>query len=314
MKEEVIGILKETGAIAIAFGKADKVDDAVWHQYISWLKEGRHAGMSYLENHLPLRRDPRLLLEGAQTIITLAYPFKPTRFRDESKGMIACYAYGDDYHDILRNRLREAVKRLETLYGGQYRICIDSAPIMERYWAVRTGLGTLGENGSVIVPGGGSMVFLAEILTTFPLPDCNRVNLNYPHSEILKCTRCGACRKVCPAGAILEDGTVDSRLCLSYLTIEHKGDWMSTAALKAMDTKAGRNIIFGCDLCLRACHLNNGVNPTAISEFKARPEIFELTREKIREMTQEEFSTIFRGSPIKRAKLAGLKRNISERQ
>lgn len=310
MKEDVIRILKETGAIAITCGKAEPVEDKAWRQYMEWLEKGHHAGMTYLENHLPLRRDPRLLLEGAETIITLAYPFKPERYRPEEEAMIACYAFGDDYHDILRNYLKKAVGQLSDKYGGSYRICIDSAPIMERYWAVRTGLGTIGENGSVIVSGGGNMVFLAEILTTLQLHDFNWTNHKPSRSALSECNRCGACRKVCPAGAILKDGTVDSRRCLSYLTIEHKGDWPTTDALKAMTTKAGRNIIFGCDLCLRACHLNHSIPPTSIIGLKTRHEIFSLSKSEIEGMTQEEFSHRFSHSPIKRAKLAGLKRNI----
>ncbi len=310
---EIENILRETGAVAIGYAKAKSVEDKAWNSYLGWIAEGHHAGMAYLENHSAIRRDPRLLLEGAESIISLAFSFKPPLFREEEKGMIACYAYGDDYHDAIRTRIQTAVKKLEKLYGGNYRICIDSAPIMERYWAVKAGIGTIGRNGSVIIPGHGNMCFLAEIVTTLSFDERTETpKEGRPEPEFCyqTCLSCGACVKECPAGAILPDTTIDSNRCLSYLTIEHRGEWTDPEQMEAMETNAAKNIIFGCDLCLRKCPLNHLTPISAITEFLPRKEIMELTKKDVERMEQTDFSRIFKGSPIKRCKLAGIKRNI----
>ena len=304
-------ILIRSGAVAGGALRAEYVEDRAWESYLDWINNGCQAGMGYMENHLPIRRDPRLLLEGAETIISLAFPFKPLRFRDSEKGMIACYAYGSDYHDVIRARLNKAVGEMKECFGGEYRICIDSAPIMERYWAAQ--IFERGDNGSVIVPGYGNMVFLAEILTTLPLERYGPLFLvNASENGMSSCNHCGRCRKACPAGAILADGRVDSRRCLSYLTIEHRGEWTSPEAIEATQTEAGKNLIFGCDLCLRCCPLNRNTPPSDIEEFDPREEVMNLTKEDVKQMKQEDFSRIFKGSPIKRCKLNGLKRNIGE--
>ncbi len=302
-------ILKEAGAVAIGAAKCEAVDEHARNSFLAWLDSGNHADMGYMANHRELRFDPRLLLDDARTLISVAFPFAPSHYRNPEKGMIACYAYGEDYHEALRRRLRQAVEKIKSIYGGQYRICIDSAPVMERYWAVRTGIGTLGENGSVIVEGYGSMVFLAEIITTLPL---STMPLSTSITPQRLCTDCGRCVRGCPGGAIGEGGEVDSRRCISYLTIEHRGSWTDPEAIKVMNTPAGKSTIFGCDLCLRTCPLNRDLSPSPIPEFQPRPEIISLTREDVREMTQEEFSRYFKGSPIKRSKLSGLKRNCLE--
>lgn len=309
-------ILKKHGAVAVGFAKADLVDDCAWDAFLDWVSLKRNAGMKYMENHLAIRRDPRLLLEGAKSIISLAFPFKPSQFRETEKGMIACYAYGLDYHDVIRQRVTTALTEIREAFGGDYRICVDSAPIMERYWAVKAGIGEIGDNGSVNVPGIGNMVFLAEIVTTLELSNGNPASKSdltpIPNrkGDEKTCQHCGICRKGCPSGALLPGGTVNSNRCLSYLSIEHRGEWNDSEALAAMETETGKNLIFGCDRCLRICPLNKETPPTAIPEFFPSKEIWNLTKECVAELTQEEFSRIFKGSPIKRCKLAGLRRNV----
>lgn len=307
--DSVASALMETGAIALGAVKVGQVEEEAWDGFLEWLRLGHNAEMKYMENHQDIRRNPCLLLEGAESIISIAFPFKPPQYRDSAKGMIACYAYGSDYHDILRRRLQSAVNKLEQEFGGKYRICIDSAPIMERYWAVKAGIGSLGENGSVIVGNAGNMCFLAEIITTLRLEECKPIFFSTDQSSA-KCNHCGNCRKHCPAGAILRDGTVDSNRCLSYLTIEHRGEWTLPDHIHAMETEIGKNTIFGCDICLRSCHLNKTTPPTEISEFNPRKEIMTLSKEDIKYMEQTDFSAIFKGSAIKRCKLSGLKRNV----
>ncbi|MDE6717071.1 MAG: tRNA epoxyqueuosine(34) reductase QueG [Muribaculaceae bacterium] len=316
--QRINDILKSHGAVAVGVSAADVTPPEAMQAFDRWIAAGHNAGMGYMANHRAIRRDPGLLLEGARSVISLAFPFAPSRFRDSSEGMIACYAYGDDYHDALRARLSEAVEELRAEFGGEWRVCIDSAPLLERYRAVRAGIGSTGRNGAVIVPGFGSMVFLAELITTLELPETSRPEsspsncdmtqyLEMPHTQA--CLNCGACVRACPGRAILPDGTVDARRCLSYLTIEHRGEWEPDVARGIMDSPVGKSVMFGCDICLRVCPLNKSIPPTDIAEFQPRDEIFYLRRREVESMTPEEFSRRFKGSPLKRAKLSGLKRN-----
>ena len=164
MKEEIRKILLEGGACAVGFAKAAEVDPGEWELFEEWLSRGRHAGMEYMRNHPQIRRDPRLLLEGANSIISIAFNY---RGDTAPNSPVASYALGDDYHDVLRDLLNRCLNSFPTDAG--YRICIDSAPILERYWARKAGVGFIGDNGALIVPGAGSMVFLAEIVTPLPL-------------------------------------------------------------------------------------------------------------------------------------------------
>lgn len=311
----------DIGFIAIGAAKAEPIDEKAWNAFVRWLEDGNNAGMGYMANHQAIRRDPRLLLEGARTVISLAFSFAPPIFRNPSLPMIACYAYGDDYHEVLRRRLRQMVEKWERCHGGSYRICIDSAPIAERYWAVKCGIGTIGENGSVIVPGYGSMVFLAEVITTLPLEKINSIlSEDNPfiksrpdssvYTEKKTCNNCGSCIKACPGKAISQDGTIDAKRCLSYLTIEHRGVFTEASSIEALATPAGENTLFGCDLCLRSCPLNRNLSASNIEEFRPREEIMRLTAADIAEMSGENFSRIFKNSPLKRSKLHGLKRNL----
>ncbi len=300
MKEEIRSALMNAGASAVGFASAHDSCAEFSELYSRWIKAGKHAGMDYLERHLPLKGNPANVLENAKTVISMAFSYAPSSMRDTFLPMIACYAYGKDYHDVIRKRLRPIVARLEERYGGEWRICIDSAPLPERFWAMRCGIGRIGKNGSVIVDGCGSWCFLAEILTTKEIaPDM---------SSAKTCLNCGACIKACPLSAISEDGTIDSGRCLNYLTIEHRGEW-SGARLEAMQTPAGKKCLYGCDICHRVCPHNSGVTPTEIEEFKPLQGIMTIDAGEIAHMTQEEFSTTFKGSAIKRAKLEGMKRN-----
>ncbi|MDE5843176.1 MAG: DUF1730 domain-containing protein [Muribaculaceae bacterium] len=364
-EEALFNILlaEDSGACAAGIAPLTPVAADIMEAYTNWLGAGNQAEMHYLENHLPIREDPVLLLDGAKSIISLAFPYPAASQRLRTLPAIATYAQGDDYHDVLRTRLSGVTERLKALFGGDYRICIDSAPIFERYWAEICRIGTRADNGLITIPGYGTRIFLAEILTTLPIstfiPDPpSPVARHIPNLTLKKekegsgipceCTHCGACRRVCPAGALRADSTVNARRCLSYLTIEHKGEWTSEG-LEAMSTPAGKRTLFGCDLCQSCCPLNShaqkenpaattqsatlplyhsapakageiyGITPAGageiserrhpLPEFSPRPRILTLTAEDILALTQPEFSLIFKGSPIKRAKLAGLQRN-----
>lgn len=325
--------LHAAGACAIGFAPIGEMPDEEMERYRRWLADGHQAGMEYMANHEAIRRNPRLLLEGAQTIISLAFPYPDGSERPKSLPAIASYAQGSDYHDVLRTRLKGLTERLKADLGGEYRICIDSAPIFERFWAEKCGIGQRADNGLIAVPGYGTRVFLAEIITTLNISEITEIStLPIPSRDsgdsckedsTMDCIHCGACRRACPAGALQPDSTVDAGRCLSYLTIEHRGEWDAIGE-KAMSTPAGRHTLFGCDLCQRVCPINRMLKrgtgkhtegaTEPLPELLPRPEIVALTSEEIIRMNQTEFSSLFKGSPIKRAKLAGLRRNALNTQ
>lgn len=320
-KEHLRQAILAAGACAVGFAEAAPVSREAWEDFCHWLDAGHNAGMEYMHNYPDLRRDPRLLLEGCRTVISIAFSYAQPRYRDPAKGMIASYAYGRDYHKELRKILRPIIKtHIQDKFGPSSsnisaRICIDSAPILERYWAEQAGIGRRGDNGAIIVPGHGSLVFLAEILTSIPFhPDVVASVAPVAPVAPKKCTHCGACRRACPGSAILPDGTIDARRCLSYLTIEHRGPFprpeAGSGALRLGAEKA-LPVIFGCDICLRSCPLNKVIPATPIPAFLPSTEIMELTPEAIREMDESRLGSLLAGSPISRCGIEGLRRNIS---
>lgn len=305
--EEIDKRVKSTGAVALSATMAEEVDQDAWQRYVAWLESGNASGMHYLSNWSEIRRDPHLLLEGAQTIITIAYSYRPPEFRAnedcDGNGHIACYAYGRDYHDELRKLLKPVIKDLKERYGGEYRICIDSAPILERYWAVKSGLGYVGRNGVVIVPGHGSMLFLVEIIMT-------ETTDRYGKPLDLNCLNCGLCQRICPGGAINEQGEINSRRCLSYLTIEHAGEWQSDETLQVLSTPEGKHTIYGCDRCIRCCPHNKEISPTSISAFHPSETMLKADKNFFESLTKESFTTYFPRTPMRRAGLPSILRNI----
>lgn len=300
MKEIIRESFLAAGAAAVGFARAEEVAISAVGEYAAWIDAGHHAGMDYLVRHGLLKRHPSNVLDNASTVISMAFSYAPAQWRDGALPVISCYAYGEDYHEVIRRRLTPVVESLRLRYGGEWRICVDTAPLAERYWAVMSGIGKRGRNGSVIVENCGSYNFLAEVLTTLCVaPDA-------PSRAF--CADCGECMRACPQKAISGDGTVDARRCINYLTIESRGDW-GREEMSAMHTASARECLYGCDICQRVCPHNRDVTPTAIEEFKPRKGIMELTAADVLEMTQNEFSSFFKGSAMKRAKLAGLRRN-----
>lgn len=279
------------GFDACGIAPAGQVDSEATEQRHRWIDEGMYAGMDYLTRYDDLRNDPRLLMPGCRSIIMLAASY----YSDTSSDIIARYALGDDYHDVMRKKAEPIVSLLAD-NGYKSRICVDTAPFAERYWAVRAGLGFIGLNSMLIIPGTGSRVFLAAVLTDAPLePD---------RPCVMSCIGCKKCIEGCPTHALNADKTVDARRCLSCLTIEHRGDF-------AYDTDLhGR--LYGCDRCQDICPHNNDCTPLKFKEFTPRPDVVGLTVEEAAVMTQQQFSTMFKGSAIKRAKLAGLTRNARQ--
>lgn len=311
--------LSAVGVYKSGIARVALVPDEEMARYDRWISHEMNAGMEYMSRHREIRRDPSLLLPDAKSIISCAFNyFYPIEWNGNAPKW-AIYALGSDYHEVVRERLSKVADWITKETGAQCRVCVDTAPLNERYWAVNSGVGFVGRNDQLIIPGAGSHFFLGEILTTLPL------NPDEPCNE--SCGECGKCIRACPGGALgvvsetsgahfdemvtHGDGgnanvdcptpMVDCRKCLSYLTIEHRGEFPEEVSLEGH--------IYGCDVCQEVCPHNANPPVTNIPEFYPRTEILNLSREDIAAMTQVEFSKIFSHSAIKRTKLSGLQRN-----
>ena len=273
-------------------------------RYRQWIENGYAGKMGYLEKHLPLKVDVRQLLAEAKSVISLAmnyYTLDPPKAlaEDPARGQISRYAWGDDYHDVIRQRLSELVDFIKQTAETELktRVCVDTAPIIEREYAQKAGIGWIGKNTNLIHWRSGSWYFLAEVLIN--------INLESDTPPLRgSCGTCTRCIEACPTDAIIEPNLLDSRLCISYLTIELK-----ESIPKALRPKIG-NLIFGCDICQEVCPWNSKAVPTDEPAFQPRdgnltPKLLSLIG-----MTQQEFSRRFKGSPIKRTKRRGFLRNV----
>lgn len=286
----------QMGFSACGFASVQDVPDAVYNHWQSWIDAGKHASMGYMAQHAPLRRNPQELLPGARTVISVALNYYPAEAMPAHNPRFARYAYGADYHDVMRGMLGELVQYINSLQPCECRCCCDTAPIFERYWAVQAGIGFTGRNSQLIIPGKGSYFFLGEILTTLTIP---------PSQPIA--SQCGECRKcveACPVGAISPDAAIDARRCISCQTIENRGEIPVDIA-----KRMGRRV-YGCDTCQEVCPHNQHAVPTTIAALAPRPELSTLTYSRLCTLSQADFSRIFAGSAVKRAKYQGLMRNV----
>lgn len=270
------------------------IDDTAQKQYETWIMNDYHGEMHYLDKYHDVRQNPALLLPSARSIIVCAINYYPTHRQSPNAPQIASYALGQDYHEVVRAKLAILANFIKENFGGETRVCVDTAPLRERYWAVKAGIGFIGRNNQLIIPHKGSHFFLGEILTTLDLSP------NEPCTQ--SCLNCGACIKQCPTHAIKLNGSIDARLCLSYLTIEYRGELPEDLPLG--------NRVYGCDTCQNVCPHNFNAPHTKIIEFLPSKELLSLDKQSIEEMTQEQFSAVFRHSAIKRTKYSGFMRNI----
>ncbi len=265
--------------------------------YMKWLSEECQAGMSYLERNIDKRMDPRLLVEGAKSIISVALNYFPHRFQHENAPKFAYYAYGEDYHDVVKGKLNQLFDFIKLRFpdvSGRY--FSDSAPVLERFWAARAGLGFVGKNTLLIIPGKGSYFFLGELIIN--------LELDYDSPVSQNCGKCRRCLDACPTGAIEKPHWVNARKCISYQTIENKGE-ISPEIVPLLN-----NNVYGCDICQIVCPWNRYARQHNTPEFNPSDEFMSLDYEKLLEMDEETYRQIFRKSAVKRAKFSGLKRNV----
>lgn len=295
-KETIRQAALQLGFDRCGFAKIHKVNSTSVKRFDDWIKQGKHSTMSYLVRNRDIREDPTLLLPTAKSIIVTALNYYPKQVQPHNHPQFSCYAYGEDYHKIIKHKLKILAAQLKVQYGGYYRLCVDSAPIRERYWAVEAGIGFIGRNNMLIIPGKGSYYFIGILLTSLEIEPDDRCELS--------CNGCGACIKACPSKALDAEDGLDARKCLSCLTIEYKGDLPG-------DTNLG-NRIYGCDTCQQVCPHNRDASPNETPELQPIPGLFTLTKSKIEDMDEAEFNGIFAKSSIKRVGLEILKRNLKK--
>ena len=291
-------IAKQLGFDYCGIAKAEKLNDDA-RRLEDWLKKGMHGNMQYMENYFDQRIDPALLVPGAKSVITLLFNYYPKETQPPTAAKIAKYAYGNDYHDVIRQKLKQLLSLLKEEMGEiNGRGFVDSAPVLERAWANKSGLGWVGKNGNLINKQSGSFFFLATLI----------VDIELVYDDPFIKDYCGTCRKCiesCPTDAILENKVVDGSKCISYFTIELK-DALLPDSMK--DSFA--NWMFGCDVCQDVCPWNRFSKPHSEIQFSPLPQILHFSTQDWEELTEESFKTIFKNSPLKRTKYAGIKRNL----
>jgi epoxyqueuosine reductase len=264
-----------------------------------WLSKGHQGKMQYMENHFDLRTDPRKLVPGARSVITLLLNYYPTEQQQDHAPKIAKYAWGTDYHFVIREKLNELLDCIQTNIGEvNGRGFVDSAPVLERSWAVRSGLGWIGKNGNMLTRHSGSFFFIATLITDLDLIADAPFATNH-------CGTCTRCIDECPTQAIVSPTEVDGSKCISYLTIELKDALLPADLQPKMD-----GWMFGCDVCQDVCPWNRFSKPHAEPNFTPIPEILNLSLREWEDMSEETFNKVFRKSPLKRSKWRGIQKNI----
>jgi epoxyqueuosine reductase len=288
-------LAREVGFARVGIAAIDSLPADVVEGLRSWIRAGRHAGMHYLPRHLEVRTDPSRLLEGARNVICLATSYAHEYPEHSSSARIARYAHGRDYHKVLKKRCHALMDRLgEEFPSFQGRALVDSAPIMERTFGVLAGLGWIGSNGCLHVPGLGSWVLLAEVVTNLPLEPDEPI-------ETL-CDRCGACLRACPSGALQPDGIVEAALCISYLNKD-------AGEVPEEQWEAMGLWIFGCDACQEACSRNGDLPAGDDVLVGTRRGLDALTIQQVLSWSREDFERITAGTPVRRAGYERVLRN-----
>lgn len=291
---------KRLGFFTCGIAKATRVSQEVETHLRCWLAEGMNADMEWMNNYLDKRLDPRLLMDGLKSIVSVAMSYVPQKTLPSDEPQIAAYALGLDYHDVVKQKLHQlaaAIYGEENVKTANYRVFVDSGPVLERYWAEQAGLGWVGKNRQLIIPHAGSMFFLGELFLDF--------ETEYDHPITNRCGKCTKCIDHCPTHALSDSRKFDAQLCLSYQTIENRQE-LSQEAKKHMG-----KFIYGCDRCQQICPWNRFAEPNHTPEFQPREELLNMTVDKWKKLSVEDYRRLFKGSAVKRVKYKGLMRNIS---
>lgn len=289
---------KELGLDLCGIVKADFLEDEK-ENFLSWLDKGYHGEMGYMANNIEKRLDPRLLVENTKSIVVVGLNYFPKEQQNDPEApVIAKYAYGKDYHFVLKDRLNQLLEYINTEIGEvSGRAFVDSAPVLEHAWAKRAGLGWIGKNSLLINRKIGSFLFLGELFLDMELEYENPTYADF-------CGGCNRCVRSCPTGAITEPYIVNGSKCISYYTIELKGE------IPEEEKGKFQNRVFGCDICQDVCPWNRIAKSHKVPEFDPNPDLLNMSKENWQQMDAHKFGEIFRNSAVKRTKFKGIKRNL----
>lgn len=290
---------KKLGFYEIGISKAERLTEED-DRFSKWLDNGFHGSMSYMENNFDKRLDPTQLVKGAKSVISFMFNYyTETNQSEKSRFKVSKYAYGRDYHKVIKNKLNKLMNNInDNLHSTSGRAFVDSAPILERSWAKKSGLGWIGKNSMLINQIKGSYFFLAELIID--------LELEYDKPISNHCGNCTRCIDACPTNAISSEGyIVDARKCISFLTIENKNDIPEEFKDKMED------FIFGCDICQQVCPWNKFSEEHNEPDFIPKEKFLNLTENDWKNLSENEYEDLFFGTPIVRTKYSGIKRNIS---
>lgn len=297
LKQHITQLAKQHGFYGIGFSKAQFLEEEET-RLASWLKNNNHGEMSYMENHFDMRLDPRILVPGSKTVISFLYNYYNELELNADGFKISKYAYGEDYHDVIKQKLRVFVDEVKQVVGDiEGRVFVDSAPVLEKAWAQKSGLGWIGKNSNLINPKAGSFYFLAEWICDLDLE---------PDSPIKDyCGTCTRCIDACPTDAITDSYIVDGSKCISYATIELRKDDLPAEFKGNME-----NWIYGCDICQDVCPWNRFSIQHTEERFQPKEHLFSMSTSDWEDLTEDVYRELFRKSAVKRTRFEGLKRNI----
>ena len=287
---------KRLGFLSCGISKAEFLEEEA-PRLETWLNQNMHGEMGYMENYFDKRLDPTKLVPDSKSVISLLLNYYPSEEQNENSYKISKYAYGRDYHFVIKDKLKQLLSHIQDEIGDVHgRAFVDSAPVLDKAWAAKSGLGWIGKHSNLLTKQTGSFYFIAELIVD--------LDLEYDTPVTDHCGSCTACIDACPTQAIVDPYVVDGSKCISYLTIELKNEIPTEFSNKMEDW------MFGCDICQDVCPWNRFSKPHNEPLFNPHPELLENTKKDWEEITKEVFNEIFRKSAVKRTKYEGLKRNI----
>ncbi len=287
---------KRLGFLSCGISKASFLEEEA-PRLENWLNQNHHGEMKYMENHFDKRLNPTLLVDDAKSVISLLLNYYPSETQSSDSYKISKYAYGQDYHYVIKEKLKELLQTIQTEIGEvSGRAFVDSAPVLDKAWAAKSGLGWIGKNSNLLTQQVGSFYFIAELVVD--------LDLEYDYATTDHCGTCTACIDACPTEAIVSPYVVDGSKCISYFTIELKENIPQEMKGKMDDW------IFGCDVCQDVCPWNRFSKSHNEPLFNPNPELLSMTKKDWEEITEDTFKKVFKNSAVKRTKLDGLKRNI----